>query len=75
LKPPKVSILEYWYMALSTPYGKEFLNCTPDFEAVRQKLYAARAEARDDDLKALALLQSPFDPSVLWIVKKEPSDA
>jgi hypothetical protein len=62
-------------MALSTPYGREFLNCSPDFEAVRQALYRARTEARDDDLKALALCQSPFDPSVCWIVKKEPSDA
>jgi hypothetical protein len=74
MKQPKGSLLDLWYMALSTPYGVE-IACSPDFDAVRQALYRARTEARDDDLKGLALCQSPFDPSMLWIVKKEPIDA
>lgn len=72
MKQPKMLFLDYWYMALAAPYGKEVFNCSPDFETVRQALYRTRTEARDDDLKGLAVLQSPFDPSTIWIVKKEP---
>ena len=73
-KHTKESFLELWYQALASPYGKE-VQCLPDFEAVRQKLYRSRIEARDPALDAIALVQSPFDPTNLWLVKKEPADA
>jgi len=73
MKQYKESYLGLWYQALSTPFGVEVV-CSPNFDAVRQKLYAVRAEARDDDLKGLALCQSPFDPNLLWIVRKEPTN-
>jgi hypothetical protein len=60
-------------MALSTPFGVE-VECLPDVEAVRNKLYVLRADVKDDDLKKIALCQSPFDPGRLWLVRKEPSD-
>lgn len=73
MKQSKESILNLWYMALSTPYGIE-IECLPDFDAVRSKLYNLRNEVKDDDLKKIALCQSPFDPGRIWLVRKEPSD-
>lgn len=67
------SYLDLWYTALSTPFGVEI--ATSDFEPVRQALYRARVDSRDDDLKTLAVCQSPVDPTLLWIVRKEPSNA
>ena len=65
--------LNLWSMAISTPYGVE-IECQPDFESVRQKLYRARAEVKDPDLDRLALCQSPFDPGRAWIVRKDPAN-
>jgi hypothetical protein len=73
-KHTKESMLELWYQALASPYGVE-IQCQPDFESVRQKLYRTRLDAQDDDLKALAICQSPFDPQLLWLVRKEGPDA
>ena len=70
----KASMLDLWYQALASPYGLEVV-CAPDFETVRQALYRARVEARDEDLKGLAICQSPFDPGMLWLIRKEPADA
>jgi hypothetical protein len=71
----KEPLLSHWYRALHSPHGVEIL-CS-DFDAVRQKLYQARAEAHDPDLSAIALCASPFDNTKLWLVKrrKESSDA
>ena len=74
MKQSRASMLNLWYAAIPTPFGVE-VDCVPDFETIRQRLYALRAEVKDEDLKDIALLQSPFDPGRLWIVRKEPSDA
>jgi len=74
MKQTKDSLLNLWYAALASPYGIE-IECLPDFEAVRNKLYNLRAEVKDVDLKKIALCQSPFDPGRLWLVKKEPDNA
>ena len=73
MKYSNESFLNLWYAALASPYGIE-VECTPDFETVRSKLYTVRAEVKDDDLKKIAVCQSPFDPGRLWLVKKEPSN-
>jgi len=64
----KEPILNYWYRALHSPEGIELI--ATDFDAVRQKLYMARREARDPDLDNLSICASPFDPDRLWIVKR-----
>ena len=69
----KPNLLDLWYAALASPYGIE-VGCSPDFDSVRQALYRARQAAQDLDLKALAICQSPFDPTNLWLVKREPSN-
>ena len=73
MKHSKESFLDLWYAALASPFGVE-VDCS-DFEQVRQALYRARQDARDEDLKALAVCQSPFDANLLWIVKREPDHA
>jgi hypothetical protein len=65
-------ILHLWYSALSSPAGIEIE--VSDFDAVRMRLYKARAEAKDTDLQGVALCASPFDPMKLWLVKRNPSD-
>ena len=74
MKQPSGSLLDLWYAALASPYGVE-VQCSPSFDAVRQKLYALRREAKDEDLKKIAICQSPFDPERLWLVKQETDDA
>jgi tricorn protease-like protein len=66
---PAVPMLSYWYQALSSPYGVELI-CS-DIEHTRQHLYRARKESRDLDLDQLGLCISPFDPSRLWIIRKD----
>lgn len=61
-------MIEHFYQALRSPLG--VCLRTSDGEFVRQKLYAARAEAADPDLKALSICISPTDPDEIWIVKK-----
>lgn len=69
----KPNMLDLWYAALASPYGIE-IGCSPSIDSVQQALYRARAEAHDEDLKALAICHSPFDPNLLWIVRREPSN-
>lgn len=64
---------EYWYKALASPEG--LCLSTTDREAMRQKLYAARAEVKDAALDELSLVLSPVDASHVWIVKRKQSDA
>lgn len=68
----KEPILNLWYRALHSPAGIE-LVCS-DFEGTRQKLYAARKEAKDLELEGISLCQSPFDTNRLWMVKRKPAD-
>lgn len=66
-------MLEFWYRALRSPDG--VCLRTNDREGLMQRLYAARREVMDPDLKPLSLIQSPTAPDELWIVhNKETSD-
>ena len=66
----KDAYLHYWYQALSSPFGVE-IACT-DAATIQAHLYRARQEARDTDLTQIKVTVSPFDPTRVWLVKKEP---
>lgn len=68
----KEPIMNYWYMALSSPFGIE-LVCS-DADATRTRLYAARRAAKDTDLDKISVCVSPFDPMKLWLVKRNPTN-
>ena len=68
----KEPLLNHWYRALHSPRGIELI-CS-NAEAVRNRLYTVRKEAKDTDLDGVAICQSPFDPMRLWLVRKEPVD-
>jgi hypothetical protein len=68
----KEPLLNHWYRALHSPFGIELVCSDP--EGTRQRLYAARREAKDQDLEQVAICLSPLDPSKLWLVRKEPRD-
>lgn len=59
-------MLEHWYSALASPRGIKLRVSDP--EAAKRKLYKVRADANDLELKALALVPSPTEPDVLWII-------
>lgn len=65
-------MLEFWYRALRSAGG--VCLRTNDREALMQRLYTARTEVMDPDLKSLSLVQSPTAQDELWIIKKEPGD-
>lgn len=67
------TLVETLYSAAHSPLG--VVVRTSDFEAARQRLYAERRRLSDPSLNALAICQSPSNPSDLWIVKKAPADA
>jgi len=62
-------MIELWYQALNAAIGIE-IQCS-DAEKVRQRLYIARKEAKDADLDKIGVCISPFDPTKVWLVKKE----
>ena len=59
--------LNILYEALGSQFGV-VVQCD-DAERVRQKLYALRKAHGDADLECLHIVQSPSNPSQLWIVK------
>lgn len=61
--------LDLWYAAAASHSGIAIL--TDNRDALRQKLYAARAATKDPDLDKLSLVLSPTDETHLWIVKKD----
>ena len=61
--------LEYWYQALGAS-GPGICIYASDRQRMVQKLYAARAEAKDPDLDSLSIVPSPTDDSNIWIVKR-----
>lgn len=61
-------MIHYLYQALTTPLG--VCLQVSDVDSVRQRLYAARREACDPALDALALVPSPTALDELWVVKK-----
>jgi hypothetical protein len=67
-----VPLITYWYRALSSPLGVEVV-CS-DTESVRQKLYAVRAEIKDEALKRVSLCISPYDPNKIWLLRKDPEN-
>jgi hypothetical protein len=65
--------LEYWYAALRSPSGVRVNIIAGDKANAKAKLYKARTEALDEQLKSLSITDSPTDENVLWIVhSKEP---
>ncbi len=61
-------MLEHLYAALRSPLGVVLTITEGDFESVRQKLYRLRRETMDPALTHLSFVQSPTDPTQLWIV-------
>jgi len=59
-----------WYSALAAPYGIVVETDNP--EALKARLYAARAESQDPDLANISIKTSPFNPSQLWLIKRQP---
>lgn len=64
----KEELLQLWYQALAAEKG--VVVETNDREKLKQKLYAARKEAKDPALNALSIRTSPDDPNQLWIDKR-----
>lgn len=62
--------LTLWYAALTSPRGVKVR--TTARATTLQKLYQARAAAKDPDLDGLSLVPSPADPNEIWIVKRNP---
>lgn len=65
---PGVS-LNTLYEALGSPLGVVIACDAGTTPQVRQKLYNLRKESGDQDLDCLSFVQSPSNPSHLWIVK------
>ncbi len=65
---PGVSI-NLLYEALGSPFGVVIACDSGTTPQVRQKLYNLRKESGDPDLDCLSFVQSPSNPSHLWIVK------
>jgi hypothetical protein len=58
-----------WYDALASEHG--VIIETDDPNAVKQRLYAVRAESQDEDLKSISIVTSPTNPERdLWLVKR-----
>ena len=65
--------MNYWYQALHSACGIE-IACS-EADSVKSILYVARKDAHDLDLEQIKVTVSPFDPTKLWLVKKDPVDA
>jgi len=61
--------LNILYEALGSPFGVVVACDSGTTDKVRQKLYNLRKESGDQDLDCLKFVQSPSNPSHLWIVK------
>lgn len=60
-------MLEYWYAALRSKYGIVLRTNLP--QVLIQRLYKARAEAMDQALEGVSIVQSPTTYGELWLVK------
>lgn len=58
------------YEALGNQFGAVVQCDAGSTEKVRQRLYKLRTDHGDPDLDCLSIVQSPSNPSQLWIVKK-----
>lgn len=68
----KEPILNHWYRALHSEEGVELVCSDPN--KVMSRLYKARSDAKDDDLKQVSICISPFDPNKLWLVRRKLPD-
>lgn len=64
-------MIELLYSALNSPLGT-VIATEGSFDLVRADLY--RLRKMDPDLKILSFVQSPVDPTEIWIVKNAPSE-
>lgn len=60
-------MLLHWYEALRAEYGVIIQTDNPALTI--QHLYTARRKADDAELQGLSIVQSPTNPSELWIIK------
>jgi hypothetical protein len=60
--------LNMWYEALGSERGVKVR--TDDPKRCREKLYAFRREAKDPDLDALSVVQSPTSANEIWIIRR-----
>lgn len=66
------ALLEFWYQAKAAKFGIELI--VSDSNLAKQRLYKARADAKDPLLNDLQIRTSPVLPeSHLWIVKGKPN--
>lgn len=67
-------MLELWYKALHSTYG--IIVSVPEgkFDLARQKLYKVRKASGDEDLKGIAVAQSPENMKDIWLVKRKPGN-
>lgn len=63
-----MNFLEMWYTAANTKDGACF--SVSNYESIRQQLYTCRKGAADPELDGLTIVQSPINPSHLWIIKR-----
>lgn len=63
-------LLEILYTALHSEFGS--VVETDNLELLRAKLYAVRKD--HEDLQILSFVQSPTNPSHLWIVKRHANE-
>lgn len=67
------ALLTLWTSALAETYGRRVH--TSDRRLLMNRLYAARREAKDEDLAGLSIVMPANRPNELWIVKREPGNA
>lgn len=60
-----------WYSALSSKYGIVVETDNP--ERLKARLYTARSELRDPLLNDISIRPSPFQPTQLWLIKRNPN--
>lgn len=67
-------LLEHLYDALRSPLG--VVLDTEDPERLRQRFYALRRERQESDpnLRTLAFVISPTNPTQLWILRRSASN-
>jgi len=63
-----VNFVEFWYLALAQPVG--IVIETNDPERLRQRLYAARRDAMEEDFAKISIVISPTNPNHIWLVHK-----
>lgn len=63
-----IDLLELWYAALRAEVGISIQTSDP--KRLRERLYAARRAAEDEDLDTLFITLSPTSENSIWIMHK-----